>query len=65
MTKSSPFYLSVFISIIFIVMQFTTTVSAAKRAKPVIAIKQAKMGEGLGKYAKKHLNLTTILDEME
>ncbi len=38
---------------------------AAKRAKPVVAIKKAKIGEGVSKYARRYLNLTTLQDEME
>ncbi len=38
---------------------------AAPREKPVIAIKKAKVGEGVSKYARKYLNLGTIWDEME
>ncbi len=38
---------------------------AAKRAKPVVAIKKAKIGEGVSRYSKKYLNLSTLLDEME
>ncbi len=38
---------------------------AAPRAKPVIAIKKAKVGEGVSKYSKKYLNLGTLWDEME
>ena len=38
---------------------------AAPRAKPVVAIKKAKIGEGVSKYGKKYLNLGTIWDEME
>ena len=39
--------------------------NAAGRAKPVVAVKTAKVGEGVSKYAEKHLNLSTLLDEME
>ncbi len=38
---------------------------AAPRAKPVVAIKKAKIGEGVSKYGKKYLNLGTLWDEME
>lgn len=38
---------------------------AAPREKPVIAIKKAKVGEGVSKYGRKYLNLGTIWDEME
>ncbi|MCW8931036.1 MAG: hypothetical protein OQL19_12455 [Gammaproteobacteria bacterium] len=40
-------------------------VHAAPRAKPVVAIKKAKIGEGVSKYGKKYLNLGTLWDEME
>jgi len=40
-------------------------VEAAKRAKPVVAVKKAKIGEGVSKYGKKYLNLSTLWDEME
>lgn len=40
-------------------------VEAAQRAKPVVAIKKANIGEGISKYSKKYLNLTTLWDEME
>jgi len=33
---------------------------AAPRAKPVVAIKEAKVGEGVSKYGKKYLNLGTL-----
>lgn len=54
-------------SICFLVVLFCVMHNAysAARAKPVVAIKQAKVGEGVKKYAKRYLNLTTILDEME
>ncbi|MFK5984948.1 MAG: FlgT C-terminal domain-containing protein [Pseudomonadota bacterium] len=39
--------------------------NAAKRAKPIVAIKKAKIGEGVSKYSKKYLNLSTLWDEME
>jgi len=42
-----------------------STAYAAPRAKPVIAIKEAKIGDGVSKYGKKYLNLGTLLDEME
>ncbi len=42
-----------------------STSEAAQRTKPVVAIKKAKVGEGVSRYAKKYLNLTTIWDEME
>jgi len=38
---------------------------AAPRAKPIVAIKKPKIGEGVSKYSKKYLNLTTLWDEME
>jgi hypothetical protein len=41
------------------------SVYAAPRAKPVVAIKKAKIGEGVSKYGKKYLNLGTLWDEME
>lgn len=39
--------------------------SAAPKAKPVVAIKKAKIGEGVSRYSKKYLNLGTLWDEME
>ncbi len=41
------------------------SVSAAPRAKPVIAIKKAKIGDGVSKYSRKYLNLGIIWAEME
>lgn len=41
------------------------SVSAEPGAKPVIAIKKAKIGDGVSKYARKYLNLGIIRDEME
>jgi len=38
---------------------------AAPRAKPRVAIKLPTVGEGVSKYAKRYLNLSTLLDEME
>ncbi|MCU7835837.1 MAG: hypothetical protein KZQ83_11380 [gamma proteobacterium symbiont of Taylorina sp.] len=43
----------------------TLSAYAAPRAKPVVAIKKAKIGEGVSKYSKKFLNLSTLWDEME
>jgi hypothetical protein len=43
----------------------STKLYAAAKAKPVVAIKKAKIGEGVSKYSKRYLNLTTLLDEME
>ncbi|ARU59148.1 hypothetical protein OLMES_5164 [Oleiphilus messinensis] len=40
-------------------------VKGAPKAKPVVAVKSAKIGEGVSQYAVKHLNLSTLLDEME
>ncbi|MCP4288354.1 MAG: hypothetical protein GY792_28670 [Gammaproteobacteria bacterium] len=40
-------------------------VNAAAKAKPRVAIKLPAIGEGVSKYAKRHLNLSTLLDEME
>ncbi len=48
---------------IFAFMSFSAY--AAPRAKPVIAVKKAKIGEGVSKYGKKYLNLGTLWDEME
>lgn len=49
-----------------LVLIFTTSNTwSAARAKPVVAIKTAKVGEGVSQYALKYLNLTTLLDEME
>jgi len=43
----------------------STSLDAAQRAKPIVAIKKAKVGEGVSKYSKKYLNLSTLWDEME
>lgn len=40
-------------------------VSAAPRAKPRVAIKMPRIGEGVSKYAQRYLKLSVILDEME
>lgn len=55
-----------FLWAIFIALSVVSTYSfAAAKAKPIVAIKKAKIGEGISKYSKHHLNLSTILDEME
>ena len=38
---------------------------AAPKAKPRVAIKMPKVGEGVSKYAQRYLKLSIILDEME
>lgn len=43
----------------------TLSAYAAPRAKPIVAIKKAKIGEGVSKYGKRYLNLGTLWDEME
>ena len=44
---------------------FSTNSFAAAKAKPIVAIKKAEVGEGVSKYSKKYLNLSTLYDEME
>lgn len=44
---------------------YSMNVLAAPLVKPRVAIKQSSVGEGVSKYSKKYLNLSTILDEME
>ena len=41
----------------------STTIAFA--AKPRVAIMEPTIGEGVSKWSKKHLNLSTLLDEME
>lgn len=56
----------VFLSSLLAIFCFVSlSVSAAPRAKPVIAIKEAKIGDGVSKYSRKYLNLGVIWDEME
>jgi hypothetical protein len=43
----------------------TFDASGAERAKPVVAIKEAKIGEGVSKFAVQYLNTSTLWDEME
>ena len=62
MSRTKQFFLLVVLTFFLII---SLTAFAAPRAKPVVAIKPAKVGEGVSKYAKKYLNLGTILDEME
>lgn len=54
--------LSVSILVIFL---FSVDLFAAKLEKPRVAIKSPTIGEGVKQYARKRLNLSTILDEME
>jgi len=49
----------------FVTYFATLSAYAAPRAKPVVAIKKAKIGEGVSKYSKRYLNLSTLWDEME
>ena len=44
---------------------WTAAISAAAPAKPKVAIMKPTVGEGVKKWTKKYLNLSTILDEME
>ena len=60
--KNTKLFLVVLMSV-FCLMSIAAY--AAPRAKPVVAVKTAKIGDGVSKYGKKYLNLGTILDEME
>ena len=62
MKKNNKLFLFAFLTLFCFV---SLTSYAAPRAKPVIAIKKAKVGDGVSKYGKKYLNLGTLLDEME
>ncbi len=62
MKKNNKIFLIAFMSLFAFVSIATY---AAPRAKPVVAIKKAKVGEGVSKYGKKYLNLGTLWDEME
>lgn len=62
MKKNNKLFLFGFLTLFCFV---TLSAYAAPRAKPVIAIKKAKVGEGVSKYGKKYLNLGTLWDEME
>jgi len=55
----------VLMSLIFLVFSLSLNSLAAPRAKPRVAIKIPTVGEGVSKYTRKSLNLSTILDEME
>jgi hypothetical protein len=57
--------LQMFWAILAAVFIFSTNSYAAAKAKPIVAIKKAEVGEGISKYAKKYLNLSTLYDEME
>ena len=52
------------LSVIFLVL-ISAESSAESPIKPRVAIKEALIGEGIGDQAKKDLNLSTILAEME
>jgi len=62
MKKNNKYFLFWFFCLICFI---PFSVDAAKRAKPIVAIKKAKIGEGVSKYSKKYLNLSTLWDEME
>ncbi|MFK5893129.1 MAG: FlgT C-terminal domain-containing protein [Pseudomonadota bacterium] len=57
--------LQVFWAVLIATSIFSANIQAAARAKPIVAIKKASIGEGVSKYSKKYLNLSTLLDEME
>jgi flagellar assembly FlgT-like protein len=57
--------LQVFWAAIVTASIISSTCYAAARAKPIVAIKKASIGEGVSKYSKRYLNLSTLLDEME
>jgi len=62
MKKNNKLFLIGLLSLFCLV---TLSAYAAPRAKPIVAIKEAKIGEGVSKYGKKYLNLGTLWDEME
>lgn len=62
MRKTNKLFLFALLSLFCFV---TLSAYAAPRAKPIVAIKKAKVGEGVSKYSKKYLNLGTLWDEME
>jgi len=64
MIKIKPAF-QVFLAVLVTISIFSTNCYAAKRAKPIVAIKKASIGEGVSKYSKKYLNLSTLHDEME
>jgi hypothetical protein len=57
--------LAYFLVVVTAISIFSVNIHAAARAKPIVAIKKAKIGEGVSKYSKKYLNLSTLWDEME
>ncbi len=57
--------LQVFWAVLVATAIISSNIQAAERAKPIVAIKKASIGEGVSKYSKKYLNLSTLLDEME
>jgi len=66
MKKNNRRFILVLTAVLTTVFCFITlSAYAAPRAKPVIAIKKAKIGEGVSKYSKRYLNLGTLWDEME
>lgn len=52
-------------ALLLLIWQLFIGAVSAEESKPVIAIKAAKIGEGISQQAAKNLNLTTMLDEME
>ncbi len=54
-----------FRAILVLVPVCFSSVFAVEIEKPVVAIKMATIGEGVSDYSRKHLNLSTILSEME
>lgn len=53
------------LSLLLLLCFTAVSLHAAGKAKPVIAIKTAKVGEGVSQYSRKYLNLSTLQDEME
>ncbi len=57
-----PVFFLTLLAIIWLALPLS---AQAAKAKPRVAIKMPTVGEGVSKYAKRYLNLTTLLDEME